>query len=123
MKLTKKKVSLAVLQAVSAGMLAGMAAPSLAQTSAPQIPAAGLPAQPTREVINVTGTRIIQPNLEAISPITSISAQDIRVSSPVSTENLLNNMPQVFAEAGNQQTNGANGTATVNLRGFGSDRT
>jgi outer membrane receptor protein involved in Fe transport len=40
-----------------------------------------------------------------------------------SVENLLNNLPQVFAAQGATISNGATGTATVNLRGLGAVRT
>ena len=38
-------------------------------------------------------------------------------------EDLINNLPQVFAGQGGSISNGASGTATVNLRGLGSART
>ena len=36
---------------------------------------------------------------------------------------MLNNLPQVFADQGGNVSNGATGTATVNLRGLGAERT
>lgn len=77
----------------------------------------------TIERIEVTGTRIPPPNLEGPSPVTSVDAQSIRVEGLRSAENLLNNLPQVFADQGGNISNGATGTATVNLRNFGADRT
>ena len=38
-------------------------------------------------------------------------------------ENLINNLPQAFADHGSAVSNGATGTATVNLRGLGANRT
>ncbi|MBK6349110.1 MAG: TonB-dependent receptor plug domain-containing protein [Proteobacteria bacterium] len=38
-------------------------------------------------------------------------------------EDLINNLPQVFAGQGGNYSNGASGTATVNLRGLGTSRT
>ncbi len=75
------------------------------------------------ERIEVTGTRIPPPNLEGASPVTSVDAQSIRAEGVRSVENLLNNLPQVFADQGGNVSNGATGTATVNLRNFGADRT
>ena len=82
-------------------------------------------AEPTQkaEKIEVTGTRIPPPNLEGASPVTVIDAQTIKVDGLRSVENLLNNLPQVFAAQGANVANGATGTAQVNLRGLGATRT
>ena len=82
-------------------------------------------ADPTQkaEKIEVTGTRIPPPNLEGASPVTVIDAQTIQVDGLRSVENLLNNLPQVFAAQGANVANGATGTAQVNLRGLGATRT
>ena len=115
-RMHRKKLSLAVAQAFGAGIFVGLAAPpATGQTTAP---AAGY-----QEKITVTGTRIPSPNLESTSPISIITPEDIKIEHPVSTENLLNNMPQVFADQGNMLSNGASATASVNLRGLGAQRT
>lgn len=75
------------------------------------------------EQVIVTGSRIPQPNLEGTSPVSLISNADIRVQGTQQVEDLLNNMPQVFAGQGGNYSNGASGTATVNLRGLGTSRT
>ncbi len=80
--------------------------------------------QPTTvQKLEITGTRIPPPNLEGSSPVNLISADDIKFEGVRNVENLLNNLPQVFADQGGNISNGASGTATVNLRNFGSDRT
>jgi outer membrane receptor protein involved in Fe transport len=73
--------------------------------------------------VEVTGSRIPMANLEGTSPVTVVSAQEIKMDGLRSVENLLNNLPQVFADQGGTISNGASGTATVNLRNFGADRT
>lgn len=73
--------------------------------------------------IIVTGSRIPQPNLEGISPVTTVNAQDIKLSGTPKTEDLLNSLPQVFAAQSSTLSNGATGTATVDLRGLGTSRT
>jgi iron complex outermembrane recepter protein len=95
-----------------------MAAQSYAQTPAPA------PAAATEKVekIEVTGSRIPSANLESTSPITTIDAAAIKIDGLRSTESLLNNLPQVFADQGGTVVNGATGTAAVNLRGLGSSR-
>jgi outer membrane receptor protein involved in Fe transport len=75
------------------------------------------------EQVIVTGSRIPQPNLEGTSPVSLISNADIKVQGTQQVEDLINNMPQVFAGQGGNYSNGASGTATVNLRGLGSSRT
>lgn len=76
-----------------------------------------------QEKIEVTGSRIKTLSLEGTSPVTVVSAQDIRVDGVRNVENFMNNLPQVFAAQGSSVANGATGTATVNLRGLGADRT
>jgi iron complex outermembrane receptor protein len=73
--------------------------------------------------VEVTGSRIATANLDSASPVTVVSAKDIKLEGVRSVENLLNNLPQVFADQGGSISNGSTGTATVNLRNFGADRT
>ena len=73
--------------------------------------------------VEVTGSRIPSANLESTSPISVVTAKEIRMDGVRSVENLLNNLPQVFADQGGTISNGSTGTATVNLRNFGADRT
>ncbi|TMG79973.1 MAG: TonB-dependent receptor, partial [Betaproteobacteria bacterium] len=115
-RMHRKKLSLAVAQALSAGIFVGLAAPSAyAQPATP-------PAE-RMEKVTVTGTRIPSPNLESTSPISIITPQDIKFEHPVSIENLINGMPQVAANQGNMLSNAASGTAAVDLRGLGAART
>ena len=82
--------------------------------------------QPTTqkvEKLEITGTRIPSPNLESQSPVSVISAEDIAIEGSRNVESFLNNMPQVFADQNSTIVNGASGTATVNLRGLGTNRT
>ncbi|HEV3238883.1 MAG TPA: TonB-dependent receptor [Casimicrobiaceae bacterium] len=113
-RMHRKKLSLAVGQVLSAGVIVGLAVPlAYGQQPAPE----------KIEKLEITGSRIPSPNLESTSPVTVINARDIAFEHPVSVENLLNNLPQVFADMGNMLSNGATGTAVVDLRGLGSNRT
>ena len=115
MKFTPKKLSLALARTFSAGMAVTFVSVAYAQTP---------PAQVEKiEKFNVTGSRIPSANLESTSPITQITAQDIKFTQPLSVENLLNIMPQAVADQGNMVSNGSTGTANVNLRGLGAGRT
>ena len=84
---------------------------------------AGTAQAQTAERIEVTGSRIKAINTEGPSPITVLGAAEIRADGVRNVESLLNNLPQVFADQGANVVNGSTGTATVNLRGLGSDRT
>ena len=116
-RMHRKKLSLAVAQALSAGILVGLSAPSAYAQPAP-------PPAERIEKLTVTGSRLpVSPNLESTSPISIITPADIALEHPVSIENLINNMPQVFASQGNMLSNAATGTATIDLRGLGAART
>jgi len=79
-------------------------------------------AQPLQKV-EVTGSRIPTLNTEGASPVTTLTAKDIKADGVRNVEDMLNNLPQVFASQGAAISNGASGTATANLRNLGSDRT
>ena len=73
--------------------------------------------------IVVTGSRVARPNTESPSPITTVGAEDVKEFGATKIEDLANSLPQVFAGQSSGVSNGADGTATVNLRGLGSNRT
>jgi iron complex outermembrane receptor protein len=75
------------------------------------------------ERIEVTGTRIPSPNIESTSPVAVVTAADIKLEGATRIEDMLNSLPQVFADFGATISNGATGTATVNLRNLGATRT
>lgn len=77
------------------------------------------------ESVVVTGSRLaVTSAFDAPTPVTDISAQDIKLSGTVNIESLLNESPQfVGAENGSpssntQQANGNSGGAYANLRGL-----
>jgi outer membrane receptor protein involved in Fe transport len=75
------------------------------------------------EAIIVTGSRLRSPNLESASPVTVITAEEFAITGTTRVEDLVNSLPQVFAGQGGNVSNGATGTATLNLRGLGAERT
>ncbi|MDZ4868442.1 MAG: TonB-dependent receptor [Alphaproteobacteria bacterium] len=75
------------------------------------------------EKVTVTGTRIPQKGLTSVSPVTTISNTEAKLTGTSSAETLLNDMPQVFANQGAEVANGSSGTATIDLRGLGPQRT
>jgi outer membrane receptor protein involved in Fe transport len=78
---------------------------------------------PVEEVV-ITGSRLMQaPNDISISPITSVSAEDIRQSGLVRVDDILGNLPSVTTEAPQGTSISTNGINTVSLRDLGSQRT
>jgi iron complex outermembrane recepter protein len=75
------------------------------------------------EEVVVTGSRIQSTNLVSISPVTTVTAQDIAQTGLTRVEDILNNLPQVFAGQGSTIANGSDGTATVDLHDLGPQRT
>jgi len=75
------------------------------------------------EAVVVTGSRIARPNLVTTSPVTQVTGEDVDVEGVTRVEDLINELPQAFAAQGSNISNGASGTATVNLRGLGASRT
>lgn len=92
--------------------------PALAQSQT--APAAGGPA--LQEVV-VTGSRISAPNLAAISPVTALTAEDIKDTGSTRIEDLINSLPQVVADQGSGLSQGSTGVANLDLRGLGVQRT
>ena len=133
---------LATTLLISAGLLA---TPAFAQDAPAPDPAAQQPtgpveaqppaqmeAQPTdaaapaeeagRDIV-VTGTRIPSANLESAAPVTVVSGQDFKLQGTSRVEDLLNSLPSVGASQASGMSNGATGTAEVDLRYLGSKRT
>jgi iron complex outermembrane receptor protein len=75
------------------------------------------------ERIQVTGSRIKRTDLETSSPVTVMTAEEIKLSGFTRVEDILNQLPQIEAAESSFLANGATGTATVDLRGLGSNRT
>ena len=103
---------------------ASIATPAFAQDDQPPSGPAEAAQTPDddEQAVTVTGTRIPR-NLTAVSPVTVINSADIRLQGVTRTEDLINSLPQSFAGQGGNLANGASGTATVDLRGLGSNRT
>ncbi|MEE3623306.1 TonB-dependent receptor [Nitrospirillum sp. BR 11752] len=73
--------------------------------------------------IVITGSRIKTDSSAGISPVTAVSNEEIKMQGATRIEDVLNNLPQVFADQGSAISNGSSGTATVNLRNLGASRT
>ncbi|MEO2266645.1 TonB-dependent receptor [Pseudoalteromonas sp. YIC-656] len=75
------------------------------------------------ERIEVTGSRIKRTDLETASPVQITTQADIEVAGFTRVEDMMNSLPQIEASNTAFQSNGATGTATLDLRGMGSQRT
>lgn len=107
-------------------VLAGLAItmPAFAQETVKTTPAASPEASNDEDVVVVTGSRLARKDFTAISPVTTVGAQEIELTATLSVEQLLNELPQVIP--GNTVTsNNAGGEdfATIDLRGIGPART
>lgn len=110
------------LRASAAPLVLGIAlvaSPAFAQ----EVPQTADIDAPEGEAIVVTGSRIPQPNLESAAPVTVVSSQDIKLQGTTKVEDMLNSLPGVFASQASTLANGADGTASVDLRGLGTSRT
>ncbi len=75
------------------------------------------------EEIVVTGSRIQRRNLVSASPVTQVDADELLFQGTVRVEDMARTLPQVYSAQNTSQSNGANGTATLNLRNLGTART
>ena len=112
----RKPLSLAIQRALTTATMAATAG----------IPAAGhaqAQEQQLEEVI-VTGSRIAtDANVVTSSPVTTLLAEEIGQRGVTRVEDLLNDLPSITPELTANESNGATGTAVVDLRGLGSERT
>ena len=111
-----------VLAALCIALATASAAGGVSPLYAQQPPAPTAAAESLEEVI-VTGTRLATPNEVSISPITSVSAVEFQQTGLTRVEDVLNKLPMFFASTNSTVNNGADGTAALNLRGLGNQRT
>ncbi len=78
---------------------------------------------PAIEEVVVTGSRIRDRNVFSSSQITTVTVEDIADRGITRVEDYLNDLPQVSPGQAITAVNGSNGTATVNLRNLGCERT
>lgn len=117
----KQNSTLSALRATTAPFVLGLvllSSPAFAQDAKPADDAAE-----AGEEIFVTGSRIPQPNLQGAIPVTTVTGADIKSAGVTRIEDLLNKLPQVAGGQASGQSNGADGTASVDLRGLGPSRT
>jgi len=104
----------AVLLAIT---LAAASSAALAQT-----PSAAEEAS-TLDAVSVTGSRISVPGVEASSPVAAVERNEFLATQPVAVESFLKEFPALTPSIGSATNNGANGGATIDMRGLGINRT
>lgn len=108
----------AILRSGAATFAVGLAlagAPAFAQDAEPAVDES--------EAIVVTGSRIARPDLEAASPVTSVTAEALDISGTTNAEEFLRDLPQAVSAIGGNTNNGNPGVATIDLRNLGEERT
>ncbi|MBB3169187.1 TonB-dependent receptor plug domain-containing protein [Simiduia aestuariiviva] len=75
------------------------------------------------EEVVVTGSRIKRADLESVSPLTSIGAEEFKISGNLNVEQKLAELPSTLPSFGPSSNNPGDGTARVDLRGLGTSRT
>ena len=109
--LNKTPLSFAVSAALAGMMLPTLA---LAQDDA---------ADAEVEEVIVTGSRIAKQDFVSNSPVATVGREQFVLTNTINTEALLNSLPQTVPGLDRTSNNPGNGTATVDLRGLGANRT
>jgi iron complex outermembrane recepter protein len=114
--LQRKPLAAAVSTVIAAGMLGatGMSASGVAF---------GEETERRIEEVVVTGSRIQQANVTASSPVTQIGQEELTFTGITRVEDFIRYLPQVYIEQSTGISNGSTGTATINLRNLGPERT
>ena len=110
-----KAIRLAMM--VGAGAAAAISIPAFAAEEAEEV------VEEVVERIAVTGSRIRRTDMESSSPVHITSDAEIKLSGFTRIEDLLNSLPMIEAGQTSFTSNGASGTASLDLRGMGSSRT
>lgn len=110
-----------VAKAIRLAMMFGAAATASVSTAA--FSADEEAAEEDVERIEVTGSRIKRTDMESSSPVHITSSEEIKLSGFTRIEDMLNSLPMIEAGQTAFQSNGASGTASLDLRGMGASRT
>lgn len=115
----KKRLSLAVSTAL--GLTSLIMAPNFAMA---QDQDASIESNDLLEEVMVTGSRLRSVDgFGQTSPVTVVGMDDIDATGYTRIEDILNSLPSIEAAQNSFISNGATGTASIDLRGLGSNRT
>jgi outer membrane receptor protein involved in Fe transport len=119
----KNRVLQLAVRAALAAAAASAAVPVAYSQTAPATTAAAPAGESELTEVVVTGSRLQTANLVSISPIVTVTNLQIEQSGLTRVEDILNNLPSVFASQNNTLSNGSDGTATIDLHDLGVQRT
>jgi iron complex outermembrane receptor protein len=119
----KNRILQLAVRAALAAAAASAAVPVAYSQTAPATTAAAPAADAELTEVVVTGSRLQTANLVSVSPIVTVTNLQIEQSGLTRVEDILNNLPSVFAGQGNTLSNGSDGTSTVDLHDLGAART
>jgi iron complex outermembrane receptor protein len=123
LKMGKNRILQHAVRGVLAAAAASAAVPVAFSQTAPATTAAATTGDTELQEVVVTGSRLQTANLVSISPIVTVTNLQIEQSGLNRVEDILNNLPSVFASQGNTLSNGSDGTATIDLHDLGVQRT
>lgn len=107
--------------------MAALTGPALAQEAAnSDAPAADAKKAANLETVTVTGTRISNPNVISPTPISVLTAADIKATGAINIGDLMTTMPQLattFTMGNSNRFIGTAGVAQQDLRNLGTSRT
>ena len=75
------------------------------------------------EEVTVTGSRIPRKDFISNAPVATVGSLEIELTNTVNTESLLNTLPQAVPGLDRTSNNPGDGTASIDLRGLGANRT
>ncbi|NQZ83161.1 MAG: TonB-dependent receptor [Colwellia sp.] len=108
-------------QAIRLALIAGATTTALAMPSAMAF--AEDEEEASVERIQVSGSRIRRAELTSVTPVIKIDAQEFAISGNLNIEQKLAELPSTLPSFGPSSNNPGDGTARVDLRGLGSNRT
>lgn len=110
------------IAALAAGLL--LAVPAAAQTAPDTETASGTDIAGDEEIL-VTGSRIARAGFDQPTPTTVVGEEDLRLGARPNIQQVLNDLPQIRPTTTPTVSNGntSTGTAPVDMRGLGSNRT
>jgi outer membrane receptor protein involved in Fe transport len=119
----KNRILQHAVRAVLAAGAASAVVPVAFSQTAPATTAAATGGDTEIQEVVVTGSRLQTANLVSISPIVTVTNLQIEQTGLTRVEDILNNLPSVFASQNNTLSNGSDGTATIDLHDLGVQRT
>ena len=126
-RIASAHIGLTSIIALAAGIMPTVALGQTAAAGDAAIAKSGGSADDTEAAdIVVTGSRIARPNLDSVTPVTSLSAAELTNNGRVSTGDVLNDLPALantFSQANSTRFLGTSGLNLLDLRGLGPQRT